>query len=711
MKPTLTFRNELQVSIEPLLVVALFPILAGAYLAGPNPQVMVSFFFLITALLLTRWWQAAGKCFLVAVICVMIFWLSAADPDVLIFLFLPVGLTAALLGRHASLITAVLVALVVISMSWVGALAQHPRLDLVFLSILCMVVIIFAIYQPVYQFARWSEEYYEHTSREMKEAREQKVQLHQTVEDLSKASKQLKAANERIASALQLAEEAQAAKSAFVAKVSHEFRTPLNMIIGLVDLLVQSPDLYGVIPGPVIDDLRIIYRNCDHLTSLVNDVLDLSQSESGRLSLYKEQVQIWEIIEEAATVVRPLVDKKGLYLNISVPPEAPQIYIDRTRIRQVILNLLSNAARFVEKGGISVFAKLQQAHLVVSVADTGPGIAPEDADRIFEPFCQGTNRMWRDQSGSGLGLTICKQIVELHGGRIWMETKLGVGTVFYFDLPLVSHWMPTSPPGRWIIPEWDWKEPTRKTNLPDLETNPRILLFDPEGELNHAFLRFTESIDLVGVTDIDTLEEEEHHESQVVILNLDSPALLWEQVNRVRNKLKNTLIIGCNVLAKNRRAKLAGAVDYLVKPLTRKKIVGALEKVKRPLRRVLIADDDENATNLMERMLLAINSELEILKAASGEEALMKMRVNSVDLVFLDILLIDTVGWEVMRQKNQDSDIRDIPVIFASAQDPAEQPARSQMILLTTSEGISPEKVLESSLSVSRVLARAEEPF
>ncbi len=179
-------------------------------------------------------------------------------------------------------------------------------------------------------------------------------------------------------------------------------------------------------------------RNCEHLASMINDVLDLSQIEAGRLALHKEWVDWHEVIERALVIVRPLLAKKGIALHLSIPDDLPRIYCDRTRIRQVILNLLSNATRFTDEGSITVTVRAESQYVVISVCDTGPGISAEDASRIFEPFQQGSFQQRRDQGGSGLGLSISKQFVELHGGRMWLQSEPGRGSTFSFRIPTSS---------------------------------------------------------------------------------------------------------------------------------------------------------------------------------------------------------------------------------------------------------------------------------
>ena len=208
----------------------------------------------------------------------------------------------------------------------------------------------------------------------------------------------------------QVAEEARQAKRQFVANVSHELRTPLNMIIGFREMITQAPQVYSdELPASLLSDIAAIQRNSQHLSQLVNDVLDLSQIEAERIVLSREWASAQETVEEATTSVRALFDSKDLHLETDVPPDLPDVFCDSTRIRQVLINLLSNAGRFTERGGVRVRVGREADRLVVSVEDTGPSIAKEDQDRIFEPFQQLDNSI-RRRHGTRLvgGLRVCQ---------------------------------------------------------------------------------------------------------------------------------------------------------------------------------------------------------------------------------------------------------------------------------------------------------------
>ncbi|MDH4138282.1 MAG: ATP-binding protein, partial [Anaerolineae bacterium] len=254
-------------------------------------------------------------------------------------------------------------------------------------------------------------------------------------------NRELAAANEKL-------KEADRLKNEFVATISHELRTPLNSIIGFTKLILNEID------GPLNElqrvDLTAIYTSSQHLLSLVNDVLDFSKIAAGKMELHKEMLDFREIVVGVMATTLALVGDKNIELLEEIEEGLPTVYADRVRIRQVILNLMSNAAKFTERGSITLRARRiteeveldgqrrTMPFILCSVTDTGIGIAERDIPIVFEEFRQLDGSTSRQAEGTGLGLPISKRLVEIHGGRLWVESKVGVGSTFSFTLPASS---------------------------------------------------------------------------------------------------------------------------------------------------------------------------------------------------------------------------------------------------------------------------------
>ena len=223
-------------------------------------------------------------------------------------------------------------------------------------------------------------------------------------------------------------------KSEFLANTSHELRTPLNAILGYTELIQDN--IYGEVPARIREVLERVQSNGRHLLGLINDVLDISKIEAGQLTLAMTDYSMKQVVHTVVTAVEGLAAEKNLLLKAKVADDLPLGRGDERRITQALLNLLGNAIKFTETGEVAVQAAAADGAFRVAVIDTGPGIAAEDHSRIFEEFQQVDSSSTRKKGGTGLGLSISKKIIELHGGRIWVESELGRGTVFYFTLPV-----------------------------------------------------------------------------------------------------------------------------------------------------------------------------------------------------------------------------------------------------------------------------------
>jgi signal transduction histidine kinase len=266
---------------------------------------------------------------------------------------------------------------------------------------------------------------------------------------LADMNRQLVRINRRLREANQGIREADRLKSEFVATISHELRTPLNTIIGFAKFMLNEG------AGPLTDmqrtDLSAIYSSGQHLLALVNDILDLSKIEAGKITLNQELLDFREIAAGIMSSAIALVADKSIELKEEIDPHLPPAYADRQRVRQIILNLVSNAAKFTEEGRITLRVKPitdnGKSWILCAVEDTGIGIRQEDIPTVFEAFRQVDRSSARRAQGTGLGLPISRRLAELHGGRMWVESEQGVGSTFYFTLPVGGDGSPSSAAG------------------------------------------------------------------------------------------------------------------------------------------------------------------------------------------------------------------------------------------------------------------------
>ena len=279
-----------------------------------------------------------------------------------------------------------------------------------------------------------AEQFSARTSDMLEQIRTQRAELTKTVKALGEANARLERLNIELDQARRTAEEADRFKSEFLAHMSHELRTPLNAILNFTAFV--SDGLMGEVNQEQVDTLQKVIDSGNHLLSLINDVLDISKIEAGMMSLFIEDVDLNAALNSTVSIAKGLVKGKPIELVVEIQDNLPHINGDRRRIRQIFLNLVSNAVKFTPKGSVTIHAYRGKEAVLVSVTDTGIGVSPEDMSNIFEPFKQAKHEL-RNVIGTGLGLPICKHFVEAHGGRIWIESQLGAGSTFFVLLPII----------------------------------------------------------------------------------------------------------------------------------------------------------------------------------------------------------------------------------------------------------------------------------
>jgi CheY-like chemotaxis protein len=413
--------------------------------------------------------------------------------------------------------------------------------------------------------------------------------------------------------------------------------------------MLTSPESYDGTPLPSAyrSDLNAIGHSAQHLLALVDDVLDMARIGAGRIPLAHDLVDPHVLIDEATATMRDYIATKGLALHVEVQPGLPALWIDRVRIRQVLLNLLVNATRFTDQGSIRVRVHREADELIVAVEDTGRGIPEADLPRIFEAFRSTEQPLSTWHSGTGLGLPISKQFVELHGGRIGVESTSGRGTTFWFTLPAQAVPDPQRRPRRW--------NPTVH-----LTTSERIVLVvHDEPAIATLLKRYLEGCRVIHVPGWKAalaLAEEVQAIAIVVDTSMDVP-----------DGDSSVPVIRCPLPSGRRAALALGAEDFLVKPVTRATLLAAIDRFETPIHRVLIADDNPKVVRLFRRMLRQHPTIDGVEEAFNGQEALQLMRAEQPDLLLLDLAMPVVDGLDVLEAMAADPDLREIPTIIVSA--------------------------------------------
>uniref|UniRef100_A0A7C4PJJ1 histidine kinase n=1 Tax=Anaerolinea thermolimosa TaxID=229919 RepID=A0A7C4PJJ1_9CHLR len=559
---------------------------------------------------------------------------------------------------------------------------------------------------------QWAVFSYQDASKKMELARNRQMELLHIQEDLIQANNELARLSERLKVMTLVAEEARRVKEEFVANVSHELRTPLNMIIGFAETIIQAPGMYRTrLPAKLLADIAAIHRNSQQLIGLINDVLDLSQIEAGRMTLTKSWNFLDALIREAVQSVEAFFSSRSLYLSLEPGPEKVEVYCDGTRIREVMLNLLSNAGRFTEKGGVHVSWWLEPEKVIVAVKDTGPGIAPEDCERLFQPFQQLDTRLNRREGGSGLGLSISRRFIEMHGGQMWLESQLGQGSTFYFSLPLeISPQTRSAARGalRWVNEYVVHEKRERSFKAPLPVICPRFIVLEKGNSLQRLFRHHAAKVEIHGVHTIqEALEELQRSPTQGLIVN---------QTTNQGISLKDTTLpfdtpmIYCSVPDTSEISHQMGILSYLVKPVTRQQVLDTVKNAIGHGKEILVVDDNTEELQLLVRILESAGENYQVLRATSGSQGLLLMRQRHPSLVLLDLRMPYINGYDFLNEREKDEQVRDIPIVVISSQDPIRSGMIAEFFQVTRQGGISPLDLVRSILAVTEVLSPISPP-
>ncbi len=527
---------------------------------------------------------------------------------------------------------------------------------------------------------RISQGFQDYAADQMNEARKSRAKLVLMSKQLQEYQERLRVINRKLEIAFEHAEESRQAKARFAANVSHELRTPINLIVGFSEVMILAPEVYDQpLPASYRADIQAVFRNARHLQHLINDVLDISQLEARHLAIVREKASLRDCVREASDMVADLIAKKGLDFRIQLPPDLPDMWFDPLRIRQILLNLLINAVRFTSEGGITIEVKIDEKEAVVSVVDTGVGLSEADIKRVFEEFFQAGGGDAPGERGSGLGLTLSRELIRLHGGAMSVSSAglPGRGSRFSFSLPTTQK----------LVAQMPSSNPLAKT----VDTEKRILALDADEAVTGFFARYLKSHQVRECnTEADALLALRQFAPDALLLACDQeyPQLL----DQIRQFHPGMPVVAMPMPSGRSAIRQRGVHDYLVKPVSRAHLNKALAPFGDQLGSIMIIDDNRDIVRLFSQTLRSLDREYDVRAAFGGPEGIKLMREQPPDLLMLDVLMPEMDGFAVIAAMQADAALRDVPIILVSAKGASESitPDIRGEITLRRESGYSP---------------------
>jgi signal transduction histidine kinase/DNA-binding response OmpR family regulator len=462
-------------------------------------------------------------------------------------------------------------------------------------------------------------------------------------------------------------------KSQFLANMSHELRTPLNAIIGVTEMLLE--DARDFKRDDEVEPLERVIRAARHLLSLINDILDLSKIEAGKMELHLESFPVEPLVDDVMKTIQPLAEKRGNVLAVNCPADLGNIQADLTRVRQALLNLVSNANKFTERGRITVGVRRIKdhdgEHIEMAVSDTGIGMTPEQVGRLFQDFVQADSSTTRKYGGTGLGLAISRRLCQLMGGDITVASEAGSGSTFTIRLPAEVR---AAQPIPVLRPAPATPASGSSVNAPD------VLVVDDDPTVRSLTERFLVREGFSVVTadgGREGLRLARELRPMAMTLDVVMPDLDgWTVLAALKGdpELADIAVILLTILDEKNRGYTLGAADYMVKPVDRERLAAVLRGIVGRGGKVLVVDDDD----ILRRGLVQVleREGWKAREADNGRQGLACLQESPPDVIVLDLMMPEMDGFEVIEQLRHHPKWRDIPVVVVTAKDLTDEDRR-----------------------------------
>jgi signal transduction histidine kinase/CheY-like chemotaxis protein len=482
--------------------------------------------------------------------------------------------------------------------------------------------------------------------------------------ELEETNQELQIANLKI-------READKLKSEFLANMSHELRTPMNAIIGFTKLVRRkSADL---LPLRQQENLKRVEISANQLLSLINDILDLSKVESGKMSVNIMPFDLAPVVDTCFATVESMVKKGRVRLTKEMPNDLPKVLSDQDKLKQIIINLLSNALKFTEEGEVKLSAARQDASLNISVSDTGIGIPSDALEYIFDEFRQVDGSSTREHRGTGLGLSITKKLTLLLGGTIDVSSVEGNGSTFTVIFPLIK--MAQEAPAETVRTNAETRasvEVKGKKVLLTIDDDPNVLILLKQNLEEEGYY-------VVGAVNADEgiRKAKEIHPFAVTLDILMPRKNGWGVLSELKADpaTRDIPIILLSIIDSKELGFSLGAFDYVLKPFDKEAIMAALKRIPGgPAKRVLVVDDDPATVDLLTQILQ--DEGYQVKGTCSGEEALRTLNTAPQDIILLDLMMPEMDGFELIQRVKANPRWKDIPVIVVTAKDLTETDRR-----------------------------------